>query len=78
MPLKRWGAVGLILPWLLRIRPGLTRLSAAGLVIIMIGATVLNVIGGQFAPALISVIAGLLAAFVVHGRSASVALNKFA
>ena len=33
------GAIGLILPGLLRIRPGLTPLAAAGLVIIMIGAT---------------------------------------
>src|SRR5262247_1862846 len=34
------GAIGLILPGLLRIRPGLTPLAAAGLVIVMIGATV--------------------------------------
>jgi uncharacterized membrane protein YphA (DoxX/SURF4 family) len=36
------GALGLILPGLLRIRPGLTPLAAAGLVIIMIGATALT------------------------------------
>jgi uncharacterized membrane protein YphA (DoxX/SURF4 family) len=36
------GAIGLILPGLLRIRPGLTPLAAAGLVIIMIGATVVT------------------------------------
>src|SRR3989442_3981849 len=40
------GAIGLILPGLLRIRPGLTPLAAAGLVIIMIGATVSSLIGG--------------------------------
>src|SRR5262245_59712510 len=33
------GAVGLILPGLLRIRTSLTPLAAAGLVIVMIGAT---------------------------------------
>ena len=33
------GAVGLILPGLLGIRPGLTPLAAAGLLIIMMGAT---------------------------------------
>src|SRR5262245_56289176 len=33
------GALGLILPGLLRIRPGLTPLAAAGLVIILLGAT---------------------------------------
>ena len=36
------GALGLILPGLLRIRRGLTPLAAAGLVIILIGATVLT------------------------------------
>src|SRR2546430_7816965 len=41
------GAIGLILPGLLRIRPGLTPLAAAGLVIIMIGATVLTLAGGD-------------------------------
>src|ERR671911_3216948 len=40
------GAIGLILPGLLGIRPGLTPLAACGLVIIMIGATVLTVAGG--------------------------------
>src|SRR5437867_7436492 len=48
------GALGLILPGLLRIRPGLTPLAAAGLVIIMIGATVINLMGGGVVPALIS------------------------
>ena len=45
------GALGLILPGLLRIRPGLTPLAAAGLVIIMIGATVITLMGGAIAPA---------------------------
>ena len=36
------GALGLILPGLLRIRPGLTPLAAAGLVLIMIGAAVIT------------------------------------
>src|SRR5216117_2785688 len=47
------GAIGLILPGLLRIRPCLTPLAAAGLVIIMIGATVLTLAGGDVALALI-------------------------
>src|SRR3982074_1861531 len=46
------GAFGLILPGLLRIRPGLTPLAAAGLVIIMIGATVVTFVGGMVAVAL--------------------------
>jgi hypothetical protein len=66
------GAIGLILPGLLRIRPGLTPLAAAGLVIIMIGATALTlagvVPGGGVAPVLIPLVVGLLSAFVAYGR----------
>ena len=62
------GALGLILPGLLRIKPGLTPLAAAGLVIIMIGATALTLAVGQVGPALISLVVGLLAAFVAYGR----------
>jgi hypothetical protein len=62
------GAIGLILPGLLRIRPGLTPLAAAGLVIIMIGATVLTLAGGEVALALIPLAVGLLSAFVAYGR----------
>jgi hypothetical protein len=62
------GAIGLILPGLLRIRPGLTSLAAAGLVIIMIGATVIGLMIGDVAMALIPLGVGLLAAFVAYGR----------
>jgi uncharacterized membrane protein YphA (DoxX/SURF4 family) len=62
------GAIGLILPGLLGIRPGLTPLAAAGLVIIMIGATGLNLAGGDVVPALIPLVVGLLSAFVAYGR----------
>jgi hypothetical protein len=62
------GALGLILPGLLRIRPGLTPLAAAGLVIIMIGATVVSFAVGGLPMALPALITGLLAAFVAYGR----------
>jgi DoxX-like family len=62
------GAIGLILPGFLRIRPGLTPLAAAGLVIIMIGAIVLTLAGGEVASALIPLVVGLLLAFVAYGR----------
>jgi hypothetical protein len=62
------GALGLILPGLLRIRPGLTPLAAAGLVIIMIGATVITVSSGALGIGLFSFVVGLLAAFVAWGR----------
>lgn len=62
------GALGLILPGLLGIRPGLTPLAAVGLVVIMIGATAVTLWGGDVAAALISLVVGLLAAFVAYGR----------
>jgi uncharacterized membrane protein YphA (DoxX/SURF4 family) len=62
------GGLGLIFPGLLRIRPGLTPLAAAGLVIIMIGATVLTLASGMGAMALIPLMVGILAAFVAYGR----------
>ena len=62
------GAIGLILPQLLGIRPGLTPLAAAGLVIIMIGATAVTLAGGAVAQAPIPLVVGLLAAFVAYGR----------
>ena len=63
------GGIGLILPSLLRIRPGLTPLAAAGLVVIMIGAVVISVMYMGVASALIPLLVGILAAFIAYGRS---------
>jgi hypothetical protein len=62
------GAIGLILPGLLRVWLGLTSVAAAGLVIIMIGAAVLTLAGGAVALALVPLVVGLLSAFVAYGR----------
>ena len=62
------GGLGLVLPGLLRIRPGLTPLAAAGLVIIMIGATVITAMMMDVALALMPLVVGLLAACVAYGR----------
>ena len=62
------GALGLILPGLLRIKPWLTPLAAAGLVVIMIGATALTVAADGLAAGVIPLLFGLLAAFVAYGR----------
>lgn len=62
------GAIGLILPGLLRIRPGLTPLAAAGLVIIMIGATSITIVSGERALAFIPLVVGLLSGFVAYSR----------
>ena len=65
------GAIGLILPSLLRIRPQLTAWAAAGLVVIMTGATLLTpyLTDGQIAPAALPFVLGCLAAFVAYGRA---------
>jgi DoxX-like family len=62
------GALGLILPSLLRIRPRLTPVAAGGLVIIMIGATVLTGIAGPAAFALMPGFVGVLLGLVAYGR----------
>jgi hypothetical protein len=62
------GAIGLILPTLLRIQPGLTPLAAAGLVIIMIGAVAVTLMTGGVAMAIFPFLVGLLLVFVAHGR----------
>src|SRR6267154_2467234 len=62
------GALGLVLPGILRIRTGLTPLAAAALVIIMIGATAVNLKVGQRGAALTTVIVGLLLVFVAYNR----------
>jgi len=66
------GAIGLILPWLLRIRPVLTPIAAGGLVIIMIGATVITLIGGGGASALFPATVGILAGAVAYSRGLAV------
>jgi len=62
------GGIGLVLPGILRIRTGLMPLAAAGLVVIMMGATVVNLQTGQRGPAAMTVVFGLLLAFVAHSR----------
>jgi hypothetical protein len=72
------GALGLILPGLLRIRPGLTPLAAAGLLIIMLGATAFGVVVRDVAMTLIPLVIGLLCAFVAWGRSRTVTARRAA
>ena len=62
------GALGLVLPGLLKIRQELTPLAAAGLVIIMTGATLITAMTGSAAGALIPLAVGLFAGSVVCGR----------
>jgi hypothetical protein len=66
------GGIGLIVPAVTRIKVGLVPLAAAGLTIIMIGATVLTALGvggGDVAMATFPLVVGILTAFVAYGRS---------
>ncbi len=65
--LELLGTLGLVVPGLARVRPGLTPLAAAGLVIIMGGAVITSLMSGA-AGALIPLVLGLLAAAVAYGR----------
>jgi uncharacterized membrane protein YphA (DoxX/SURF4 family) len=62
------GALGLLLPGLLRIQRGLTPLAAIGLLIIMIGATGITLLGGGGSSALMPLVVGLLAVSIIYGR----------
>jgi hypothetical protein len=62
------GGLGLVLPGLLHIRPFLTPLAAALLVIVMIGATVTTLGIGTAMMAVLPLVTGILAAFVAYGR----------
>jgi hypothetical protein len=62
------GALGLVLPSLLRIRPRLTPLAALGLVLIMQGAIGCTVAIMDFSQAAVPFAVGVLAAIVAYGR----------
>jgi hypothetical protein len=63
------GAIGLILPWALKILPQLTPLAAAGLTIIMIGAIVTHLVRGEIVQAIPALVIAVLTAFVVYART---------
>jgi uncharacterized membrane protein YphA (DoxX/SURF4 family) len=66
------GGLGLILPWALKIKPGLTPLAAALLIVIMIGAVAISAMMG-IAYAIVPFVVGLMLAFIVYGRTRKVA-----
>jgi uncharacterized membrane protein YphA (DoxX/SURF4 family) len=61
-------AVGLTLPGLTRIRPGLVPAAAVGVMIVMVAAMLLHLSRGEFSSAAITFVLLLIAAFVAHGR----------
>jgi hypothetical protein len=70
------GALGLILPSLLRTRPYLTPLAAGGLIIVMSGATAISMAGGKIAPAIPPFVVGCLAGLVLYARTRVVPIRE--
>lgn len=62
------GALGLLLPGLLKLRPSLTPLAAAGLVGIMIGAAAITLATPQPSGAVVPIVVGLIAALIGYER----------
>lgn len=62
------GALGLIVPAITRIKPMLTPLAAASLVLVMILAAAFHISRGELGALPITATFGLLAAFVAWGR----------
>ena len=62
------GGLGLGLPGMLRIRPQLTPLAAAGLAIIMVGAVVVTIRTMGPSSAVMPFVTGLLTLLIAYGR----------
>ena len=62
------GALGLVLPGITHVRPGLTPLATLGLLIIMLGAVGYGVLAGDVVSAILPLVVALFLAFVAYGR----------
>ena len=62
------GALGLVLPGLFRVRPGLTPLAAAGLGVVMLGAVIVTAITQGVPAAGFPLMVGVLATLVAVSR----------
>lgn len=68
------GALGLLLPGLLRIRPSLTPLAASGLAVIMVGATTVSILAFSAAAGVFPAIVGIVTVAIAYGRGRVVPL----
>jgi hypothetical protein len=62
------GALGLILPAATRVRTALTPLAAAGLTIIMIGATTVSILAAGLAAGIFPAVVGVITGAIAFGR----------
>lgn len=63
------GALGLLLPSLLRIKPMLTPLAAIGIVIIMVLASIFHLTRGEYPAIGINFVLGAVTALIAYGRA---------
>ena len=69
------GALGLLLPSIRRIRTSLTPLAAAGLTVIMVGATTISVLAISAAAGILPAVVGVVTASIAYGRTRVVPLE---
>ena len=69
------GAIGLILPSVLRIQPKLTVYAAFGIIAIMLFALIFHITKGEFSVIGINIVLGLIATFVAWGRTKKVPMQ---
>lgn len=62
------GAMGLILPSLLRIQPRLTPIAAMAIIVLMLCASVFHSMRGEASVIGVNIVFGIMAAFVAWGR----------
>lgn len=62
------GGLGLIVPSVARIKPGLTPLAGAGLALVMVLASVFHATRGEYGAIGINLVLGAVAVFLAYGR----------
>ncbi|WP_338870823.1 DoxX family protein [Spirosoma sp. SC4-14] len=62
------GAMGLLLPSLLRIRPGLTPLTAMAILVLMLCASIFHIMRGEASLIGANIVFASMAAFIAWGR----------
>lgn len=70
------GALGLLLPSVLRVKTTLTPLAAAGLTIIMVGATTVSVLAMGGPAGIFPAIVGIVTLGIAYGRSRVVPIDE--
>ncbi|OZI09729.1 hypothetical protein BWI93_02365 [Siphonobacter sp. BAB-5385] len=71
------GALGLVVPMLLNVKPALTPLAAVGVILLMITASIFHIARGEASLIGVNVVFALLAAGVAWGRWTNAPMRSF-